>query len=184
MSARRVGASCPMLAMYPFPSATSLSGEPCPRRARASGAARQCRPHCRGSRPLLACGGRWHPRSKAKNHFRALASSSSVPELAASSMRDSTSTCACAYPAVHACGTSKSMAFGLTAHSRTVRLSMPMAYVLGSHSYCGPSVISYIHRVEPDGGARRLHWDERDAVPADRRMGGTGGWPYDSRGAR
>ena len=64
------------------------------------------------------------------------------------------------------------------------RSSMPMAYVLGSHSYCGPSVISYIHRVEPDGGARRLHWDERDAVPADRRMGGTGGWPYDSRGAR
>jgi hypothetical protein len=28
--------------------------------------------------------------SKAKNHFKALASSSSVPELAASSMRDST----------------------------------------------------------------------------------------------
>ena len=176
MSARRVGASCPMLAMYP--SATSGSGEPCPRRARATGAARQCRPRCRGSRPLLACGGRWHPRSKAKNHFRALASSSSVPELAASSMRDSTSTCACAYPAMHACGTSKSMAFGLTAHSRTVRLSM--AYVL-----LRPSVISNLyHRVEPDGGARRLHWDERDAVPADRRMGGTGGWPYDSRGAR
>jgi hypothetical protein len=37
--------------------------------------------------------------SKARNHFKALASSSSVPELAASSMRDSTSTCAFAYPA-------------------------------------------------------------------------------------
>jgi len=62
--------------------------------------------------------------SKARNHFKALASSSSVPELAASSMRDSTSTCAFAYPAMQACGTSKSMAQGFTAHSRTVRLSM------------------------------------------------------------
>ena len=73
--------------------------------------------------------------SKAKNHFKALASSSSVPELAASSMRDSTSTCAFAYPAMQACGTSKSMAQGFTAHSRTVRLSMacqPMRESLGA----------------------------------------------------
>ena len=73
--------------------------------------------------------------SKARNHFKALASSSSVPELAASSMRDSTSTCAFAYPAMQACGTSKSMAQGFTAHSRTVRLSMacqPMRESLGA----------------------------------------------------
>jgi len=47
-----------------YPSATSGPRASCPRRARASGVARQCRPRCRGSRPSLACGGRWRPRPR------------------------------------------------------------------------------------------------------------------------